>query len=209
MKRVFKTMELITAVGKLHDPQCKLLLLSNCAGVGRLFYAIRTCPPDSFGGTQVQFNLALRASLEKIVTASGPGFGDWQWRLATLPIKMGGLGIFAAGDVINYAFLASRLQTSSLQARILANSDLHSLGWAFERALGVFRVVCGSNAFSLNDESAAPHMMKKLAEAYFNVVENNLVSSYMLTPRQIAILSSTREPHAQDFLLTIPIDGLG
>ena len=133
---------------------------SQLCRVGRLFYAMRTCPPDSFRGAQVQFDLALRASLEKIVTASGPGFGDWQWRLVTLPIKMGGLGIFAAGDVINYAFLASRLQTSSLQARILANSDLHSLGPTFERALCVFRVDCGSNAFSLNDESAAPHMMK-------------------------------------------------
>ena len=52
-------------------------------------------------------------------------------------------------------------------------------------------------------------MMQKLAGAYFNVVENSLVSSYMLTPRQIAILSSTRKLLAQDFLLTIPIDGLG
>ena len=30
---------------------------------------------------QVQFDHALRFSLEKVVTASGPGFGDWQWRL--------------------------------------------------------------------------------------------------------------------------------
>ncbi|GKE52410.1 hypothetical protein Tco_1487566 [Tanacetum coccineum] len=47
----------------------------------------------------MKFDHALRASLEKIVTASGPGFGDWQWRLATLPIKLGGLGILSAGDI--------------------------------------------------------------------------------------------------------------
>lgn len=52
-------------------------------------------------------------------------------------------------------------------------------------------------------------MMKKLAEAYFNVVEKSLASSYMLTPRQVSILSSTWEPHAQDFLVTNPIQGLG
>ena len=52
-------------------------------------------------------------------------------------------------------------------------------------------------------------MMKKLAGAYFDVVEKSLVFSYMLTPKQVVILNSTREPHAQDFLLTIPIDGLG
>ena len=95
---------------------------------------------------------------------------------------MGGLGIFLTGDVINYAFLASRLQTNLLQAKILAKRESV--------------VLCGSNALSLNDEFAAPHMMKKLVGAYFNVVENNLVSSYMLTPRQVAIISSTREPHA-------------
>ena len=199
----------MAAVSKLRDPQCELILFQYCAGVGRLFYAPRTCPLDSFGDAQVQFDLALRDFLEKIVTASGPGFGDWQWRLATLPIKMGGLGIYSVVDVINYAFLAFRLQTSSLQARILAHSNLPSLGLAFERALGVFRALCGSNAVSLNDESATPYMMKKLAGEYLNVVENNLVPSYMLTPRHIAILCFTWESHAQDFLSTIPIDGLG
>ena len=66
------------------------------------------------------------------------------------------LGIFSAGDVINYAFLVSRLQINSLQAKSLANSDLATLGMTFEHALGVFCVLCGSNALSLNDESAAP-----------------------------------------------------
>ena len=76
MKRVSKTIELITSISKLHDPQCELFLLRNCAGVGRLSYVMRTCPSDLFGEAQVQFDAALRASLEKIVTASGPGYWD-------------------------------------------------------------------------------------------------------------------------------------
>nr|GEW88649.1 hypothetical protein [Tanacetum cinerariifolium] len=43
-------------------------------------------------------------------SSSGPGFSDWQWRLATLPFAFEGLGVYSAGDVLNYAFLASRLQ---------------------------------------------------------------------------------------------------
>nr|GFB39087.1 hypothetical protein [Tanacetum cinerariifolium] len=35
--------------------------------------------------------MALRSALERIVTAYGPGFGDWQWRLAMLPFAFGGL----------------------------------------------------------------------------------------------------------------------
>ena len=80
-------------------------------------------------------SFALCASLEKIVTASVPRFGDWKWRLATLPINMNGLGIFSAGDIINYAFVASRLQISSLQVGILANSDLTSLARLLNRLL--------------------------------------------------------------------------
>ncbi|GKB46211.1 hypothetical protein Tco_0896964 [Tanacetum coccineum] len=50
-----------------------------------------------------------------ISSASGPRFGDWQWRLATLPFAFGGIGVYSAGDVLNYAFLASRLQFAGLQ----------------------------------------------------------------------------------------------
>ncbi|GJS90733.1 putative nucleotidyltransferase, ribonuclease H [Tanacetum coccineum] len=52
---------------------------------------------------------------ERIVTASGPGFGDSQWRLATLPFTFGGFGVYSACDVLNYAFLTSRLQSATLQ----------------------------------------------------------------------------------------------
>ena len=116
MKRVAKTIELMDAVAKINDPQCELLLLRACAGISKLYFSMRTCSPRVFECAQISFDVALRSTLERIVTASGPGFGDWQWRLATLPFAFGGLGVYSAGDVLNYAFLASRLQASSLQS---------------------------------------------------------------------------------------------
>ena len=71
----------MAVVSKLRDRQCELLLHRCCAGVERLFYALRTCPSDWFVDAQVQFDHALCFLLEKVVTASEPGFGDWQWRL--------------------------------------------------------------------------------------------------------------------------------
>nr|GEX14184.1 hypothetical protein [Tanacetum cinerariifolium] len=56
----------------------------------------------------------LRSSLERIVAASRPGFGKCQWRFATLHFAFGELGIYSAGDVMNYAFLASRLHLRAL-----------------------------------------------------------------------------------------------
>ncbi|GKB24524.1 hypothetical protein Tco_0863925 [Tanacetum coccineum] len=43
---------------------------------------------------------SLRASLEKVVTTLSSGFSYWQWRLVTLLIELGGLGILLAGDII-------------------------------------------------------------------------------------------------------------
>nr|GFC13168.1 auxilin-like protein [Tanacetum cinerariifolium] len=53
------------------------------------------------------------------VTASGPVFGDWKWRLATLPFAFVRLGVYSACDVLKYAFIASRLQTAILQTSSL------------------------------------------------------------------------------------------
>nr|GFA44780.1 hypothetical protein [Tanacetum cinerariifolium] len=80
---------------------------------------MRTFHPRVFESAQHSFDVALRFAIERIVTNSGPGFRDWQWRLATLPFAFGRLGVSPAGDVLNYAFLASQLQSASLQTKLL------------------------------------------------------------------------------------------
>ncbi|GKA07194.1 hypothetical protein Tco_0686418 [Tanacetum coccineum] len=92
IKRVAKTIVLMDSVVRIHDPQCELLLLRACAGISKLYFAMRTCSSWVFEMAQRSFDAALRSALERIVTASGPGFGDWQWRLSTLPLALGGGG---------------------------------------------------------------------------------------------------------------------
>ncbi|KAL5700962.1 peptidylprolyl isomerase [Ranunculus cassubicifolius] len=105
MMRVDKTIAQMDAVSKLHDPQSELLLLRNCTGVSKLYFAMRTCSPRAFEIAQTKFDEALRVSLQRVVTTSGPGFGD----------------------ALSYAFLASRLQTNALQGRILGKCDIQDL----------------------------------------------------------------------------------
>ncbi|GJZ10286.1 hypothetical protein Tco_0545045, partial [Tanacetum coccineum] len=138
MKRVSSTIGLLDAVTKINDPQCELLLIRACAGVSKLYFAMRTCSPRVFESAQLYFDMALRSALERIVTASGPGFGDWQWRLATLPFAFGGLGVYSAGDVLNYAFIASRLQSAALQTKLLRHVGIVTSGSTFDDALCVF-----------------------------------------------------------------------
>jgi hypothetical protein len=122
--RVAKTVELMGLFAKLEDPQSELLLIRACSGISKLYFTLSTCPPSVVASAQSAFDSALRVCLERIVTASGPGFGDWQWRLATLPFQYGRLGVYAVGDVMHYSFLASRLQSSGLQASLLRLADL-------------------------------------------------------------------------------------
>ncbi|GKC41728.1 hypothetical protein Tco_1059450, partial [Tanacetum coccineum] len=95
MKRVSKSIELMDVVAKLNDPQCELMLLRACPGISKLYFFMRICSPKVFEQAQRSFDAALHSALERIVTASGPRFGDWQWRLSTLPFAFERLGVYS------------------------------------------------------------------------------------------------------------------
>ncbi|GJV83550.1 RNA-directed DNA polymerase, eukaryota [Tanacetum coccineum] len=144
-----------------------------------------------------------------IVTASGPGFGDWQWRLATLPFVFGGLGVYSTGDVLNYAFLASRLQSAYLQTKLLRHTGIVSPGPNFDDALSVFNTYMETDLLSNPSEIVAPKLIKKMTDIYFTRVTKNIESIFSLSPRQMALWTSQRENHTSDWLRTVPISGLG
>ncbi|GKC57534.1 reverse transcriptase domain-containing protein [Tanacetum coccineum] len=186
MKRMAKTIGLMEAISKINDPQCELLLLRSCMGISRLYFTMRTCPPRVFESAQRSFDVALRSSLECIVTASGPGFGDWQWRLATLPFAFGGLG-----------------------TKLLRHTGIVSPGPIFDDAWSVFNTSVEMDLLSNPSEIAAPKLMKKMANIYFTRVTKNAKSLFSLSPRQMALWTSQREDQTSDWLRTVPIFGLG
>nr|GEV60765.1 reverse transcriptase domain-containing protein [Tanacetum cinerariifolium] len=62
---------------------------------------------------------ALRFALERIVTASGLGFGNWQWKLATLLFAFGGLGVESYGLAFNDALCAFN---TKMDTNLLSNT---------------------------------------------------------------------------------------
>ncbi|GJZ11706.1 ankyrin repeat-containing protein ITN1-like protein [Tanacetum coccineum] len=209
MKRVAKTIELMDAVARINDPQYELLLLRACTGISKLYFAMRTCLPRVFESAQRSFDVALRSALERIVTASGPEFGDWQWRLATLPFAYGGLGVYSAGDVLNYAFLASRLQSAGLQTKLIRHTGIVASGPTFDDVVCVFNTSMETDILSNPSEVATPKLMKKLADIYFTRVTNTAESTFSLSHLQMALWKSQMEDHISDWLRVVPIFGLG
>nr|GEV89797.1 hypothetical protein [Tanacetum cinerariifolium] len=209
MKRVAKTIGLMDVVAKINDPQCELLLLRSCMGISKLYFSMRTCPTHVFESAQHSFDVALRSSLERIVTASGPGFGIWQWRLATLPLTLGALGVYSAGDVLHYAFLASRLQSAGLQSKLLRHTGIVTSGPKFDDALSVFNTSLEMDLLSNPSEIAAPKLMKKMADIYFTRVNKDAESTFSLSPRQMALWQSQREDHTSNWLRVVSISWLG
>nr|GEV42109.1 putative reverse transcriptase domain-containing protein [Tanacetum cinerariifolium] len=150
MRRTANAFDLMSLLSQLHDPQSELLLLRSCMGIVKLFFGIKTCKHVHMEEAALFFDKGLRGSIENIVVCGGPFFGDLQWRLASLPIRFGGLGLYSAKLVSSYAF-----------------------------------------------EPRGPNLGCYKTTSYVTV-------AYVK-----AVFACLRAPHAHDFLLAIPIDGLG
>ncbi|GKA78787.1 reverse transcriptase domain-containing protein [Tanacetum coccineum] len=191
------------AVAKINDPQCEMLLVRACTGISKLYFAMRTCLPRVFESVQCSFDVALRSALERIVTTYGPGFSDWQWRLSTLPFAFGGLGIYSTGDVLNYAFFASRLQSAVFQTKLLRHVGIVAYGFTFDDALSVFNTSMEIDFLSNPCEIAAPKLMKIMTDIYFTRVIKDAISTFSLSSRQMALWKSQMEDHTSDWLRAV------
>lgn len=67
----------------------------------------------------IWFDKELRMEVEDIMVDEGLLFGDLQWWVAYLRIRIRGSGLYLAVDVALYAFLASRAQCWVLHDHIL------------------------------------------------------------------------------------------
>ncbi|XP_026442067.1 uncharacterized protein LOC113341381 [Papaver somniferum] len=141
LSRVNKTVQLMSSIKKLKDPQSEMLLLRNCTGVSRLYFAMRTTNPAALQSATALFDDHLLKYLRLLITGDGAGFGPLHQRLSTLPIKDGGLGIYTMADTSAYCYLASQCQTTSVQKVILGNSFSTEKGSAYQFALQNFAQV--------------------------------------------------------------------
>ncbi|XP_021989397.1 uncharacterized protein LOC110885960 [Helianthus annuus] len=170
-KRATRAVDIMGHLPLLWDPQSEHLLLRSCMGVAKLLFG-------------------LREAIEDIVVCGGPFFGDLQWRIVTLPMRLGGLGLLSARDVAAYAFVASRSQSWELQDHILRNSRVANTDPDYASALE--RLHESLPDFDLggfsNKDTAPKKPQKTLANALCCRIAQSLGEDFHLSPCQKAVI---------------------
>ena len=116
-KRIEKIWQCQQELQSLENPQTELHLLRSCLSLCKINHLLRTVPPDKVP-TQLQlFDHNLHRSLEGIVNCS---ISESSWLQATLPIRLGGLGLREACRSSPAAYLASCNHSRELASRLLA-----------------------------------------------------------------------------------------
>lgn len=98
-----------------------------------------------------------------------------------------------------------------LQDHILKGSGIYGLDLDFDRALdGLHAVIPDSDLSGFTRKDIVPPKAQYvLASSLFGKSVHDLDLKFDMTTRQKAVFGCLQATHAQDFLLVIPIDGLG
>ena len=88
----------------LEDPQVELHLLRSCLSVCKVTHLLRCVPSSSLGSFPSHFYLRLRECLSRILCC---GISDSSWTQATLPFRLGGLGLRESERSAAPAFVGS------------------------------------------------------------------------------------------------------
>ena len=93
-----------------------LHLLRSCVSICKINHLLRTVPPEFASEQWTRFDNGLRLSLGRITHTSVP---DRAWTQATLPCRMGGLGLHESRTTQKAAFLGSCNFSKPLCHRLL------------------------------------------------------------------------------------------
>ena len=116
-RRIQKVAEVHSILEEMDDAQIELALLRGCLGFGKVVHLLRTCPPSDILQALHRFDLRLRARVAGILRT--PFLEADVWKQASLPIRLGGLGITRTLPLASPAYLGSCALTHGLVSSIL------------------------------------------------------------------------------------------
>ena len=201
--RLVKVRAFLGALRHMGDSQLETSLLCSCLALPKVSFVLRTCPPSHICHTTVDFDSAIRESLESIV--GGP-LSDWSWLKASLPGSRGGFNIRSASLHAPAAFLASSSGSQPLVEQILG----HPPGPPpyIRSALSTLASAAVHPDWQSLDDIDVPLRRHSLSLSIDNASFQRLLSSASsIRSRALALSSSL--PHTGNWLNVVPSASLG
>ena len=180
---------------KLVSAHDALLLLRNCLSASKLLYTLRSARCAGHELLQ-SFDDLQRSALGRICNVT---LTDDQWLQASLPVRMGGLGVRRVSSLAISAFLASAAGTRQLQDQILSGTGVTS-DVDFDQSLAS-RIQSAPQGAAVGKQKAwdTPVIMAEFGDLMTRYTE----------PRHRARLLAAAAPHSGDWLHAIPIAACG
>ena len=205
-KRTDKAAKLLEEIVWIEDGQIAHKLLMRCMGASRVMHAMRTTRPDWIMPQLKSVDDAVMNSLESCLGLALPQSARLQ---ASLPTRLGGLGLRSAERHAAAAFLTSRLATKELCCAMGPHFQWHARG--AENALAAAAALCNdtlpqAERVSLEALMGAPLGQKELSQRLDKALHDSLLSSSSEALR--ARLRAVSAPHAGAWLTALPSENL-
>jgi hypothetical protein len=196
---------------QLHDPQLELLLIRACLGASKFNYLLRITPPSLISQALDELEAMHYNAIHRILVDNHPGFQQFHFSLATLPIRLGGLGLSNPRDISHFAYTASIMASYELQQALIPSLS-SQLPFEYDHSIRQYHTFIGT---VITDETVLPQLKQKtMATEFFQVKHLQLLSDKYLTEqptliqqRFYAILMSFQQPYASAYLFALPNHG--
>ena len=168
-------------------------------GAANLTYMLRSAPCSDHSGLVLIDNILRRACS----TVINVDLSDDQWLQASLPTKLGGLGIRSVSLLAPSAYLASAAGTSDLQNRILGRVNFPA-DLELVRVSSYWSSLCQAEQPPLASLDKQHQLDSRVCQAQFHQLLNRQDS-----PIDKARLLAVSASHSSDWLHALPISACG
>jgi len=192
LERAVSRLKLISA----HDA---LTILRNCLSAPKLNYTLRASPCAGNPRLTI-FDELLRKAICSIANVN---LTESQWLQASLPIRIGGLGVRSVSSLAPSAFLASAAGTSALQELILSSIPTN-IDVEVSRTQVQWSTLCKLNC--------PIGMMAHNQQSWDSLVTQTVHSELLANSssrQDKARLLAVSAPHSGDWLKALPLSSCG
>ena len=183
------------------DRHTALFFLSHYVAVPRLTYLLRSAPVYTADNLLRDIDNDIRTA---VVRATNVDLTDSAWDQASLPVRMGGLGVRRVSDLALPCYISSLQASLPLAREICARLRQDAPPQSLSSAVEAFSSLCGPG---FNPNSLSPGTQRDWDHARCEVTRSRLLESANQLDR--ARLLAASHPHSGAWLQALPVASLG